>query len=225
MKNIRLKYIIPFLSAALICLTATVIFAQTSKHCIIIDPAHGGDDSGVIGVDKIEEKDITLAIAKNIQKELANEADLEVILTRDSDKTISLSDRKKKISSANPALVLSIHTNAGFSKTASGYELYYPGFKENDETKHEKSAARKNNYLNDTVKFARIVQKNLDILFPRKGRGLREASNPINVELQIPVLVVEVGFVTNQDEKKKISNEKTSAEIAKALAKSIKAFF
>ncbi len=225
MKNIWLKYIIPFISAFLVCLTATVLFAQSSKHCVVIDAAHGGDDSGVIGIDKIAEKDVSLAISRALQKELAKEADIEVVLTRDSDKAISLVDRKKKILAAKPALVLSLHTNAGFAKTSSGYELYYPGFKNIDQPQNDKSAKNEAAYLNDTVKFARLVQRNLDILFPRKGRGLREAATPLTEGLKVPVLVVELGFVTNPDEKKKFSNEKTEAEIAKALAKSIKSFF
>lgn len=225
MKNILSKYVILFLSALVVCLTATVLFAQSSRHCIVIDAAHGGDDSGVIGIDKIAEKDVSLSIARALQKELAKEADIELILTRDSDKTISLADRKKKIIAAKPALVLSLHTNAGFAKTSSGYELYYPGFKKVDQSKDDKPAKNETAYLNDTVKFARLVQKNLDILFPRKSRGLRESDTPLTEELKVPVLIVELGFVTNPEEKKKLSNEKTEAEIAKALAKSIKAFF
>jgi len=224
MKN-TVKYVIPIISAFVVCLTAAVLFAQPSRHCVVIDPAHGGEDSGVIGIDKIAEKDLSLSVARALQKELAKDSDIEVILTRDSDKTITLTDRKKKISEAKPAIVLSIHTNAGFSRTASGFELYYPGFKNSDQSRHDKSAKNETAYLNDTVKLARLVQRNLDVLFPRKGRGLREAASPLTEELKVPVLIVELGFVTNPDEKRKISNEKTEAEIAKALAKSIKSFF
>jgi len=213
------------MTVVLMCLTTTVLFAQSPRHCVVIDPAHGGEDNGVIGVDKIAEKDLTLTIARSVQKELAKETDMEVILTRDSDKSVSLADRKKRIFNSKPALVLSIHTNAGFAKTSSGYELYYPGFKDADKNQKEKTNSHKSDYLGDTVKFARLVQKNLDYLFPRKGRGLREASAPLTEDLQFPILVVEIGFVTNPDEKKIISNEKTEAEIAKALAKSIKMFF
>ncbi len=82
-----------------------------------------------------------------------------------------------------------------------------------------------NKYLNDTVKLAHLVQKNLDSLFPRKGRGLREADVPLAEGLSVPVLVVELGFATNPDEKKKLASGKTQTEIARALAKSIKSFF
>ena len=108
---------------------------------------------------------------------------------------------------------MSLHINAGFGKTSSGFELYYPGFKEEDESPKKKTrkamAATENKYLNDTVKLARLVQKNLDSLFPRKGRGLREADVPLAEGLPVPVLTVELGFATNPEEKKKLASGKT----------------
>lgn len=223
------KYTIVFLSVLMLCFPGGTIHAQTAKHLIVIDPAHGGEDSGVMGVDKVAEKDLTLAIALELKKELSREGNLEVVLTRDSDKTVSLEDRKKNIIKRNPAMVLSLHINAGFGKNASGFELYYPGFNQDGDT--SKKAAKgtaggpDNKYLNDTVKMARLVQRNLDSLFPRKGRGLREASVPLSEGLTVPVLTVELGFATNPEEKKKLESGKTQKEIARMLAKSIKSFF
>ena len=51
-----------------------MLHAQTAKHVVVIDPAHGGEDTGVIGVDKVAEKDLTLAIALALKKELAQES-------------------------------------------------------------------------------------------------------------------------------------------------------
>lgn len=222
------KYIVFFFAILSLSLLGNALHAQSPKHIIVIDPAHGGDDTGVVGIDDSQEKKITLAIALAIKKELAADRNIEVILTRDSDQGISLDERRKKISSLKPALVLSLHVNAGFSKTASGFELYYPGFKEVDLAQKGKKSDAVNpekKHLNDTVKLARLVQKNLDTLFPRKGRGLREASLPLGEGINAPVLVVELGFATNSDEEKKLSSVKTQAEIAKALAKGINGFF
>lgn len=222
------KYTVVFFSVLMMCLPGFSIHAQTVKHIVVIDPAHGGDDTGVLGVDKVAEKDLTLAIALALQKELARESNMEVLLTRDSDKTLSLDERKNNILKTKPALVLSLHINAGFGKTSTGFELYYPGFKNvNIPLKGDKGAVigAENQHLNNTVKLARLVQKNLDGLFPRKGRGLREAGVPLAEGLSVPVLVVELGFATNPDDKKKLASDKTQKEIAIALAKSIKSFF
>lgn len=222
------KYIVVVCSILMLCLSGNPADAQTAKHIIVIDPAHGGDDAGALGIDKVAEKDLTLAIALALKKELDKEGNMQVVLTRDSDKTLSCDERQKNIMKINPALVLSLHVNAGFGKGSSGFELYYPGFKSLEaSTKSGKGVTVHNGsqHLNDTVKLARLVQKNLDGLFPRKGRGLREAMVPLAEGLAIPVLVVELGFVTNPEEKKKLTNVKTQTEIAKALAKSIKSFF
>jgi len=221
------KVLVVFFSVLTLCFSGFLAHAQTDRHRIVIDPAHGGEDAGVVGVDKVAEKDVTLAIALALQKELAIEKGMDVVLTRNSDKTLSVEERRKNIAVVNPALVLSLHANAGFGKTSSGFELYYPGFKEVGASNKavKASAVAPNKHLNDTVKLARLVQKNLDGLFPRKGRGLREAGIPLAEGLSVPVLVVELGFLTHPDEKKKLTSEKTQAEIAKALAKSVKAFF
>ncbi|MHB8137582.1 MAG: N-acetylmuramoyl-L-alanine amidase family protein [Smithellaceae bacterium] len=222
------KYSVIIFSILMMCLAGFWAHAQSGKYIVVIDPAHGGKDSGVIGTDDVAEKDLTLAIAQALKKELAREANLEVVLTRDSDKTLSIEERQKQILKLKPAMVLSLHVNAGFGRTSSGFELYYPGFKDNEPSgkKTKRTGVHpENKYLNDTVKLARLVQKNLDGLFPRKGRGLREAGVPLAEGLTVPVLAVELGFATNSEEKKKLASDKTQKEIARVLAKSIKSFF
>lgn len=222
------KYAVVSFSVLMMCFPLFSLQAQTAKHVIMIDPAHGGSDSGVLGVDKIAEKDLTLAIALELKKELARDGNLEVILTRDGDKTVSLEERKKNILKRNPTLVLSLHINAGFGKNSSGFELYYPGFKDaGSSEKGSKKAAGTSGaqYLNDTVKLAQLVQRNLDGLFPRKGRGLREAPVLLAEGMTVPVLIVELGFATNPEEKKKLESGKTQKEIARVLAKSLRSFF
>lgn len=222
----ELKLAVIFVSVLMLCLVGCPGHAQTAKHIVVIDAAHGGEDSGVIGIDKAAEKDVTLAIALAMQKELSKESTLNVILTRASDKTLALDERKKIIADAKPALVLSLHANGGFGKASSGFELYYPGFKGVPvPAKNAKAANPENQYLGDSVKLAKLVQKNLDGLFPRKGRGLREAMVPLAEGLSVPVLAVELGFMTHPDDKKKVASRETQIEIAKALAKSIKSFF
>ena len=222
----ELKYAVVFISVLMLCLPGFLSHAQSAKHVVVIDAAHGGEDSGVIGIDKAAEKDVTLAIALALQKELSKESNLDIILTRTSDKTLSGDERRKIILNLKPALILSLHANAGFGKASSGYELYYPGFKGvGAPAKSAKAVNAENQYLGDSVKLARLVQKNLDGLFPRKGRGLREATVPLAEGLSVPVLTVELGFMTNADEKKKLTSGKTQIEIAKALARSIKSFF
>jgi N-acetylmuramoyl-L-alanine amidase len=222
--------IILILGALLIGVTGFGIIdssAAEKKYSIVLDPAHGGDDPGVKITDKIGEKDITLAIALALQKELSKEGNFEIILTRDSDKSINISDRRKNIFKIKPDIFLSLHVNSGFGKYASGFELYFPGFKDSgDHQKLDKIGLKDTgkNYLNNSVRLAKIIQKNMDMLFPHKGRGLREADLMILEGMSIPAAVVEISFASNADEKKMILSEKSQAEIAKTLARSIKSF-
>jgi N-acetylmuramoyl-L-alanine amidase len=226
-----IKKILPLLGilvpAFLIC-GVLELSAAPPKHIIVIDPAHGGQDTGIKLTDNVHEKDITLAVALALRKEMAKENKFEIILNRDSDKEVSLEDRKKNIAKIKPDLVISLHTNAGFGKSASGFELYCPKF--NNDIKEKKTVKvgvqqGENKYLNDSVRMGRIIQENLNTLFPRKGRGLRSVDLPITEDLFVPAVVVEMGFATNSEDKKKLLSGDTQTEIARALAKSIKIFF
>lgn len=226
--RINKLFISGLLLVSVIFCGALDVSAAEKKHLVAIDPAHGGQDTGVKVTDKIGEKDVTLAIALALQKELVKDGNFQVVLTRDSDKTISIEDRKKEVAKIKPEIFLSLHINAGFGKSAAGFEIYYPGFKDvNDQKKQVKDGQReiKNKYLSDSVSLAQIIQKKLDTLFPRKGRGLREAQTPILEGMNVPAVVVEIGFATNQEERKKLLSANMQAEIAKTFARSINSFF
>jgi len=215
------------LSAMIISAAADAPAAE-KKHTVVIDAAHGGQDAGVKITDKIGEKDITLAIALELRKELAKDENLTVFFTRDTDKEVSLEDRQKEITKVKPDILLSLHINAGFGKNAAGFEIYYPGFKKvTDQRKPSKGSSRdvQNKYLNDSVKLAQIMQKSLDTLFPRKGRGLREAETPILEGMDVAAVVVEIGFASNPEERKKLLSAAGQSEIARTLVKGIKIFF
>lgn len=199
------------------------------KHIIIIDPAHGGSDLGVKVSDKEYEKDIALAISLSLKKELEKIGNLRIQLTRTSDKLVSSSERKKIATSAQGALFVSIHVNAGFGKNSSGYEVYYPGFKdaqaEQSSSKEILKDMARNKTLNDSIRLAQMMQKNLDSVFPRKSRGIRDAPIPVFEGLSIPAVLVEIGFATNPEDRKKITDVTTQNSIAQALYRSIKDFY
>jgi N-acetylmuramoyl-L-alanine amidase len=207
---------------------ANTLTAATNNYKIVVDPAHGGSDAGVKITDTINEKDITLAIALALQTELSKEGNIKVILSRVSDKDVTAENRKKIVQENKPNFFLSIHINRGFGKHASGFELYYPGFdKAAANTKKDAKglSPERIKYLNESVRMAHLIQRNLDSVFPRMGRGLREADVPVLEGLHLPALVVEIGFASNSDDRKKLLSAKTQKEIARALSRSIKSFY
>ncbi|MBN1382738.1 MAG: N-acetylmuramoyl-L-alanine amidase [Deltaproteobacteria bacterium] len=203
--------------------------AGKGKYLIMIDPAHGGEDTGVNLTDKYHEKDLVLAIAQAVRKEFAQSGKYEIKLTRSVDRLISITDRIKIVKAAQPDLFISFHVNAGFGKNASGYELYFPGFAEASSGNGGSSAIIKdmtrNKYLNDSVKWAQIIQRNLQKVFPRKGRGLREADTLILKDLTIPSVVLEIAFATNPHDHEKLMEGKTRQAVTEAISRSIKEYF
>src|SRR5262249_3588961 len=94
-------------------------------HRVVIDPGHGGNDIGATGPDGVKEKDITLQISKRVRdKLLAEMPDLEVVMTRDDDRTLSLQDRTNIANSAAADLFISIHCNASPLRRVRGVETY-----------------------------------------------------------------------------------------------------
>jgi N-acetylmuramoyl-L-alanine amidase len=200
--------------------------SASAKSTVIIDPAHGGADSGVKISDKIHEKDITLKLALLVQKELSKLGNIQVLLTRDKDVDISMQERINRITTIQPRVMISIHINAGFYKTAKGFEMYFPGFKTTKSAKDSPSAIisdmKKNKNLNESVRLAQNIQKQLESVFPKESRGLREAPLPLLEGITIPAVIVEIGFSGNAENRKKLNDEKYQQDIARALSKGIR---
>lgn len=92
---------------------------------IVVDPGHGGHDSGAIGPNGIMEKDVVLAIGLKLRELLKQELGLDVVMTRSSDVFIPLEERTAIANKVGADLFVSIHANAASNRTASGIETYY----------------------------------------------------------------------------------------------------
>ncbi len=229
MKDIRgWCIIILILTAILFPLSAVPAERASANRIVAIDPAHGGADRGVKLSDKEWEKDVTLKIALQMQKDLQEDGDIRVRLTRTTDRDMSVSERIKNVSAAGAGTFISLHVNAGFGKNAAGYEVYFPGFNaaaaEKNGTEGILRDMAANKHLNDSVTLSKIIQRNLQSVFPGKDRDLRSAPMLILEGLNLPAVVVEVGFATNKSDKKTIADEKGRRAIGQALSRSVKEF-
>lgn len=115
-----MKTILKFIGLALLAITLS--FTSVDKRTVVIDVSHGGEDMGAQFGD-LKEKEIALEIAILLKK-LNKDSNLEIILTRDSDKFISLNDRAEFINALNPELVISLHVNNSKDKSLSGTEIF-----------------------------------------------------------------------------------------------------
>ena len=221
------------------CVAMWIIFPQyasakdpTGKYVVVIDPAHGGKEEGVQLSRNVSEKDITLAVATLIKRNLEDSKNLVVRFTRIGDTEMPLADRVGAAIKANADLFISLHVNAGFEKESAGYELYFPGFKGQEGSKGAPKAESaaivrdmvRTKHLNESVRFAQILQRKLDPVFPRMDRGLRDAPLLILQNINIPAVVLEIGFATNPNDRKKLQDESIQAAVAKAVAEGVREF-
>jgi N-acetylmuramoyl-L-alanine amidase len=104
--------------------TPSVPPARATPWRIVLDPGHGGNDPGTLGVDGVYEKDVTLTIAKHLKRRLEEGLGAQVLLTRDRDATRSLAQRTAFANASNADLFVSIHANADASGELHGIETY-----------------------------------------------------------------------------------------------------
>ena len=205
------------------------VSAGAAEHVLVIDPAHGGTDTGVKLSRNVHEKDVTLTIAKQLKENLSGSDDITVRLTRSDDSDTSTAMRKTIIQQSHADLAVSIHVNAGFGQQAEGYEVYYNGHAvpslRGNNTGEIVSDMEQTQRFNNSVLFAQIIQKNMRQVFPRKGRGLREAPVHLLQSLTVPAILLEVGFSTEIKERKQLRDQEVQKAIASALTQSVKEYF
>ncbi len=205
---------------------------REGRYVVLIDPAHGGRDDGVRLSTGLFEKDVTLTIARLIQKDFEGSKTIRIRLSRMGDTDVPRSDRVREAIKSEADLFLSIHVNAGFDRESSGFEVYFQGFRTSASAKGDKSASQeivkdmvRTKRLNESVRFAKILQAKMDKVFPRMDRGLREGPVLVLQGLNIPAIALEVGFATNAKDRKKLTDEGMQRFVSHAMSESIKEFF
>ena len=177
--------------------------AQHKRATIVIDPGHGGIDSGALGINDIKEKDITLELAKRIVRLNLNKNDLNIYLTRFRDTLISLKDRSRLTAAIKPDLFISLHLNYSPNSTARGLEVFVL-----------RGEMSKN--LRESIFVANEIHSALTSHLGIKSRGIKFAGFQVLKEsLSIaPSILVELGFLSNLDEADFISKSENLEVIA-----------
>ena len=203
--------------------------AWAAEYCVMIDPGHGGQEQGIELSRSVTEAAVVLSIGKRIEEILSPKKAIKVVLTRSDDRSVAVKDRKKAAQSAKADLYVSLHVNAGFGTKSLGYEVYFRGF---DSTKSEKHTSKnvvndmiETRCLNDSIRFSNIVQRELGKVFVRQGRGLRGAPVAVLQDIEMPAVLIELGFATNVKNRTMLLEKDTQKNIAKAISKSIEEYF
>ena len=174
---------------------------NSDRPRIIIDPGHGGDDPGTIGIGGFREKDVVLPISLDVA-EILRKQDIEVIMTRDTDNFISLEGRTDMANDLDADLFVSIHANAiNLSRPdVNGLETYY-----------YKSGRR----LAEVIHWSILNGVEID------NRGIRRARFFVLRHSTMPAVLVEVGFLTGAIDSNRLKNPDHRRQMAEAIARGI----
>lgn len=227
-----------------------VAFDASPMMTVVIDPGHGGDDTGAKGPSGTDEKDITLSIALKLAGELREKLGAMVLLTRDSDVFIPLEDRTAFANANRADLFISIHVNAAANRDARGIETFFLSMESTDEDSRRLAAfensagpSPEDGFLegggdlrdilldmastsshHDSARLAEAVHMSMLGATGREGRGIKQAPFTVLVGATMPAILVEVGFISNPSEGKLLASKKEQALAASAIADGVASF-
>lgn len=216
---------------------------------VVIDPGHGGTESGAVGSTGLEEKDVVLDVARRLARMLREQAGLEVYLTREGDQVLSLASRTALANHQQADLFISLHANASTSPGARGSETYFLSAEatddearnlaalENRAAGEERGAATRDDglemilwdlaqteFLLESSRLAERIQEELNRLLDTPNRGIKQAPFRVLEGATMPAVLVEVAFITNPEEELLLLQESFRERIATALYRSVLAF-
>jgi N-acetylmuramoyl-L-alanine amidase len=216
---------------------------------IVVDPGHGGKDFGAPGfIPGIHEKDVVLEISKRVARRIREELGLEAILTRSDDRYLTLEERTAFANTRSADLFVSVHTNASRDPRAYGTETYFLNLATDDESIRvaamENATSTKNisdlhSILNDLLKNAKInessrlasfVQSSLVRNLNRKGydqikdKGVKQAPFYVLLGARMPSVLVESGFISNQQECRRLSSAAYQEHIAESIVQGLQRY-
>ncbi|MGB5037118.1 MAG: N-acetylmuramoyl-L-alanine amidase, partial [Blastocatellia bacterium] len=210
-------------------------------HCIVIDPGHGGHDTGTIGPGGLSEKDVCLDIARRLRASLRAELPgVEIILTRDGDRFVSLEERTAIANARNADLFISVHANASQSKETSGIETFVldpNAGKKEGEADAELPKAKRASQIYASVGFgassralAGHVQgslvRGISAKSPKaaRDRGIKHASFAVLRGARMPSVLVEVSFVSNPEDENRLRTPAFRQRIASSLTAGVRSY-
>ena len=211
---------------------------------IVIDPGHGGHDTGTLGPTGLEEKEVVLDVGLKLKKLLEQRTGCEVIMTRSDDTFIPLEERTAIANEKSADLFISIHANASSDNSARGIETYYLNFTSSPEALEV--AARENassqeavHQLQDLIKkiamtekieesedFARQVQREVftrvtKVSGAQRDRGIKKAPFVVLIGANMPSILAEISFLTNPRDERLLRRPDYREKIAEALYEGI----
>ncbi len=212
-------------------------------RAIVIDPGHGGDETGAKGSQGIVEKNITLAVARRLKAALETRLGVRVLLTREGDQTVPLDQRAALANNNKADLFLSLHANASLRPSVSGAEVFFLSLAEYGDEAMEAARAQAETlpvlgggnrdievvlwdmaqarHIEQSAAFARSIEASLREHVPMSPRALQQAGFRVLVGANMPAVLVEMGFLTNPQQEQRLASDDYQNAVVQALVDGI----
>jgi N-acetylmuramoyl-L-alanine amidase len=206
-----------------------VYWGRKSQKVVVVDPGHGGNDSGAVGPQGTVEKDVALALARILARQL--EKKYVIVLTRDGDYGLDLYRRTGLANQHNAALFLSIHTGAGFLAKASGITVFHlqedaPGsYPADSDSIPEDWDELQYKHIPSSKGWARLLAARLAGTVRFSDSSIRSAPLAVLEGADMPSLLIEIGYLTNPNEENALQDPETLERIGLAIGDSIDDYF
>ena len=211
---------------------------------VVVDAGHGGHDVGAVSSRGIMEKDVNLAVAKELRRYLEKESDLKVVLTRDNDTYLELPDRAEIANSSGGDLFLSLHCNSWFNDGAHGLETYFLSPAQSEWAKSVEAAENQagrpngpdgdpddvefivwelvqNRFISSSSQLAETIQNEVTRDLGLPNRGVRQAGFRVLVGAYMPAVLIELGFLSHAQEEQRLGDGSYQRDLARAIGDAI----
>lgn len=250
----QLRFHIRYILISLFLLFSLAVGAKDKSFVLVLDPGHGGKDTGAVGA-LLKEKDVNLSVAKMLGDYItANHKDVKIIYTRSTDVFIPLIDRADIANKAKADLFISIHANAAKSKQPYGTETFTLGLSSSEENlevaKRENSVITleddykqtyegfdpsssesyiifefmQNKYMSQSIAFASKIQNQFSGSAKRTDRGVKQAEFLVLRQTSMPSVLIEMGFLSNREEEKYLKSNDGKKDISRCVYNAFREF-
>lgn len=212
--------------------------AAGGLRTVVIDPGHGGEETGAKGAAGAQEKEITLAVARRLKASLESRLGVRVLLTRDGDQAMALDERAALANNNKADLFISLHANASIRKEVSGAQIYYLAADQAGEEANKAATSRQTlatvgggsreiemilwemaqlRYLSQSASLAGAFEEQFRGRVRLSPRPVQQAPFRVLAGANMPAVLVEMGFLTNPDEEPQLVSNAYQNTIAQAL--------
>ncbi|MBN1223801.1 MAG: N-acetylmuramoyl-L-alanine amidase [Candidatus Aminicenantes bacterium] len=217
---------------------------------IVVDPGHGGLETGAKGKSDITEKDLTLPISMKLKSIIEKNLAYRVVLTREKDVDVSLDNRAAMANNNRAVLFISVHVNGSSRKSAHGSETFFLSLNATDEEARRLAYMENNSseigekiggddeddimmilwdmaqsaFIKQSSQLAENIQGELNSLLGTKNRGIKQAPFKVLTGVACPAVLVEVAFISNPDEERRLVDDEFQSKVAQAVYRGIANF-